>query len=112
MIIAVGIILVFILFKINLIFISPIIALVLIYLSYIKTPFVNFGKYGDFSYGIYIYAFPVQQFVIYYAMKSAISPIEWWLVFILSFPITLFFAVLSWHLVEKRYLKLKIKIKA
>lgn len=63
----------------------------------------NFGKYGDFSYGIYIYAFPVQQIVTYY-YGEGITPLT---NFLISLPFTLIFAVLSWHLVEKYALRLK-----
>jgi len=98
---------VFLFFKINLIYISPVLAYFLIYLTYTKSPFLNFGKYGDFSYGIYIYAFPVQQYVIYLMVKSVIAPMTWWLVFIISFPVTLIFAIASWYFIEKRFLKLK-----
>jgi len=63
----------------------------------------RFGKYGDFSYGIYIYAFPVQQCVIQ-ALGSAASPL---IVFVCSFVPALILAVLSWHLIEKPALELK-----
>lgn len=72
-----------------------------------KIKVYNFTKYGDFSYGIYIYAFPIQQTYIY-LLNGSITP---YMNFILSFVTTLFFAALSWHLIEKPFLKLKsIKI--
>lgn len=74
------------------------------YLAFIPTEKIrNFAKYGDFSYGIYIYAFPVQQLVSHY-FGSEITPAK---SMVFSFPITLFFAVFSWHLVEKNAMKLK-----
>lgn len=42
-------------FKLNLIYISPILAFILIKIAYKQSCLINFGKYGDFSYGIYIY---------------------------------------------------------
>lgn len=59
-------------------------------------------QWGDFSYGIYIYAFPVQQILMYYFKISTSSGL-----FLLALPITLLLAVLSWHLIEKPALKLK-----
>jgi hypothetical protein len=63
----------------------------------------RFSKYGDFSYGIYIYAFPIQQALTVMA-GGKMSP---YLNFVGSFFITLALAVFSWHLVEKRCLSLK-----
>lgn len=63
----------------------------------------NFGKYGDFSYGIYIYAFPIQQIMVH-LFNNQLTPLE---NFALSFPFTLMFAVGSWYLIEKRALKYK-----
>lgn len=63
----------------------------------------NFGKYGDFSYGIYIYAFPIQQ-IMTQAFNNQLTPLE---NFLLSFPVTLMFAVISWYLIEKQALKYK-----
>jgi peptidoglycan/LPS O-acetylase OafA/YrhL len=63
----------------------------------------NFGKFGDFSYGIYIYAFPIQQ-VVTSMFQNEITPFE---NFLYSFPPTLVLAVMSWYVIEKRALKYK-----
>ncbi|MBT2658617.1 acyltransferase [Bacillus sp. ISL-18] len=65
--------------------------------------FSNFTKYGDFSYGLYIFAFPIQQTVTHY-FNNQLSPVE---NFIISLPITLIISILSWHLIEKNAMKLK-----
>jgi peptidoglycan/LPS O-acetylase OafA/YrhL len=60
-------------------------------------------RFGDFSYGIYIWAFPIQQTVVsLYGGKM--NP---WFLILLSTSITIILGALSWHLVEKRMLKLK-----
>jgi len=64
----------------------------------------NLDKWGDYSYGVYIYAFPVQQLVAKYLTTS---PIE---MLLYSTLITFPLAVLSWKYVEKPALKLKGKI--
>ncbi len=65
----------------------------------------NAARYGDFSYGIYIYAFLVQQALISLSGNSLL-PLQ---LLLYSLPITLLFAALSWHLVEKNALRLKSK---
>lgn len=62
-----------------------------------------FTKYGDYSYGMYIYAFPVQQFLIYLYYDDL--SINRFILF--STMITLMISILSWHLVEKNILKWK-----
>ncbi len=63
----------------------------------------NFSKYGDFSYGLYIYAFPVQQLVQHLTINSVGFKGN----FLISFVITLILAFLSWHIVEKNFIKKK-----
>jgi peptidoglycan/LPS O-acetylase OafA/YrhL len=75
----------------------------IIYIGFIKVPLLtNFTKYGDFSYGIYIWAFPIQQTIVYFYPDLTILSH-----FALSTFITFCFAFASWHLVEKRALALK-----
>lgn len=76
---------------------------VLFYFSYVPAGIIrNYNRLGDYSYGMYIYAFPVQQSVV--ALKPDISIFN---MIIISSVVTLFIAMLSWHLLEKRALKLK-----
>ena len=58
--------------------------------------------HGDFSYGIYLYAWPVGQGVV--AVAADASPL---LVLAVSLPVTFALAIASWHLVEKPALALK-----
>jgi peptidoglycan/LPS O-acetylase OafA/YrhL len=64
----------------------------------------NFNRLGDYSYGVYIYAFPVQQSIM--ALTGGVTVLE---LFFSAFFISLFLAVISWHTVEKRFLQLKGK---
>lgn len=71
-------------------------------LGYARLPWtVAYNRLGDYSYGTYVYAFPIQQVV---AWIGVISPL--WNMAI-AMPLTLLCAVLSWHLVEAQALKWK-----
>lgn len=72
-------------------------------LAFIKSTTNNFGKYGDFSYGFYIYAFPVQQTIVH-VLGAQIGIVPF---FLLSVGITFPLAYASWHLVERRFLAFK-----
>lgn len=79
------------------------IAYILFYLAYIPAgPIRKYNALGDYSYGVYIYAFPVQQAVA--ALYPGISVMKMVLV---SCAVTLTLAVFSWHLIEKKALTLK-----
>jgi peptidoglycan/LPS O-acetylase OafA/YrhL len=67
--------------------------------------FYNAAKSGDLSYGIYIYAWPIQQIMDQYLGNDA----NWLTIFVFSLPVILGFAWLSWHFVEKRSLQLKVQ---
>lgn len=64
----------------------------------------GFNRLGDYSYGIYIYAFPIQQTVLHCFPGSSVP-----FVFMSSLVPTLALSCLSWHLLEKKCLKLKIR---
>jgi peptidoglycan/LPS O-acetylase OafA/YrhL len=64
----------------------------------------SWAKYGDFSYGLYLYAFPIQQLLVRY--KPDLRPME---LFPLAFLLTLIMAVASWYGIERPFMKLKTK---
>jgi peptidoglycan/LPS O-acetylase OafA/YrhL len=67
-------------------------------------PYLNqTGRFGDISYGIYIYAFPVQQVVVWQLQHK----VDWWLLLATATLITIILALSSWHFIEKWALKLK-----
>lgn len=77
-----------------------------IYIAYCKIPYINnFGKYGDFSYGMYLWAFPVSQTLIYFWQNK----FNVFTYIVSVFLITLFISVLSFKFIEKPALKLKNK---
>jgi peptidoglycan/LPS O-acetylase OafA/YrhL len=76
---------------------------IVMYLTFASKTKINGSKFGDLSYGTYIFAFPIQQLVTYYFGGL----MTWWLNFLISLPITLIFATISWHLIEKNALKYK-----
>ncbi len=61
----------------------------------------------DLSYGVYIYAFPIQQLLVICGLVS-LNPLVF---FVLSTIATLPLAALSWFLVEKRAMSLKSRLK-
>jgi peptidoglycan/LPS O-acetylase OafA/YrhL len=65
----------------------------------------NAAKYGDITYGLYIFSFPVQQMLI--ASKFCISPFT---LFSTTLLIVVPLAFLSWHFIEKKLLSLKEKL--
>ena len=65
----------------------------------------HFARHGDFSYGVYLYAWPVQQSVMFF-LHSYLNPYR---LFFIALAITMVLAFCSWHLIEKPFLKLKKK---
>ncbi|WP_010162595.1 acyltransferase family protein [Sphingomonas sp. PAMC 26617] len=61
---------------------------------------------GDLSYGTYLWAFPIQQYVMLKTSSGPISNIA------ISLPIVAILAFASWHLIERPALRLKPKRKA
>jgi len=61
------------------------------------------SRIGDLSYGVYIYAFPVQQ-IVFHSFDIGGT---WWGNALLSVPGTLLLAYLSWTFVEKPAMRLR-----
>lgn len=75
-----------------------------LYLGFHKRIYISwFSKIGDFSYGVFIYSFPVQQTLVY-LYGGKMNP---WVNFAISLVVSLILGALSWHLCEKRLLKFK-----
>ena len=66
-------------------------------------PLSKINKIGDLSYGVYIYSFPIQQYLMYLLHLNTES------LMISSVLISIFFGYLSWHLIEKKSLSFKNK---
>ncbi|MFC4741049.1 acyltransferase family protein [Flavobacterium ponti] len=74
---------------------------IIIVAAYTIPIFNNFGKYGDFTYGLYIYHFPIIQIFKQYNLFDKYNP------FLMAFCIiimTFIFAIFSWFCVERRFL--------
>jgi peptidoglycan/LPS O-acetylase OafA/YrhL len=63
------------------------------------------SKYGDFSYGLYIFAFPIQQMISSWLFPN-VSPMK---LFAIALPVTLAISIASWHLIEKRALSYRTR---
>ncbi len=65
--------------------------------AYLPRGFIRkFNYFGDYSYGTYVYAFPLQQLTVYWFGPQ--DPLQ---NVVLSGALTIVFAVLSWHLIER-----------
>jgi len=75
-------------------------------LGSMSTPVLRrFGRFGDISYGVYIYAFPIQQTVTQFGVRHAGWSFETGL--LVAGAATYLLGLLSWHGVEKQALKFK-----
>src|SRR5882724_9902791 len=66
-------------------------------------PVIPAARFGDLSYGLYIYGWPVEETVMWLSGGRA----AWWQVFLIALPAASAIAFLSWHLVERPMLRLK-----
>jgi peptidoglycan/LPS O-acetylase OafA/YrhL len=65
----------------------------------------KFNSAGDYSYGLFIYAFPVQQWVVTHWRDIELVPM-----IAASFAATLPLAIASWHWIEKPALAFKARV--
>lgn len=66
-------------------------------------PIRAYNRMGDYSYGVYIFAFPVQQLIL-----SIRPDLGMWTFTLATAAVVLVLAALSWHLVEKPCMRLPI----
>lgn len=68
----------------------------------------GFLRNGDYSYGIYLFGFPIQQTLVHFLPSEFTNG---FVVLLLGLPLTVALAMLSWGLVEKPTLRLKNRFK-
>lgn len=75
-----------------------------IYLAFAqRLPVIKAARFGDLSYGLYIYGWPIEQWLV----RLNGGTLAWPTLFALALPLSAAAAYLSWHLVEARALRLK-----
>jgi len=79
-----------------------------IYLGLTNVPRIRLINSADYSYGIFLYHFSIQQAI----MHSVPWARQWYLNLAICLPITVVFAVASWHSVERPFLSLRRGIDA
>ena len=77
-------------------------SIMVIYAAYAFRRLINFGKYGDISYGIFIFYYPIIMLSCYLGLFHHFSLIPASLIVLV---VILLSGFLSWHLIEKRFLK-------
>lgn len=77
--------------------------IIIFWLAFLKLPLKNFGKYGDFSYGMYLVHFPIIQIFVQENMYKNYS----YAGFLFSISIILAASFLIWNFIEKPILKKK-----
>lgn len=74
-------------------------------IGFARLPVVaGFNRLGDYSYGVYIFGFPIQQALVHFGVLSPLWNVA------LAIPLALACAVVSWHWVEKPAIGLKSRI--
>lgn len=64
----------------------------------------QWSRFGDFSYGLYLYAWPIQQLTVQTLGRSHLTSYS---LFAVSFCFIALFAVFSWFVIERPFLRLK-----
>jgi len=83
----------------------PVIVYLTAYIGLMEIPDIPLYKRGDYSYGMYLYGFPLQQTLI-----LMLGPqLGVWPHFAMSMLVTTAMAMFSWHFIEKPILRLRKK---
>jgi peptidoglycan/LPS O-acetylase OafA/YrhL len=83
----------------------PIVIYITVYVGLVKVPPLPIYHRGDYSYGVYLYGYPIQQAIVTLA-PSVTSPL---LHFAMCLPLVTLVAMFSWHCIEKPILRLRKK---
>jgi peptidoglycan/LPS O-acetylase OafA/YrhL len=88
----------------SVLFFPLILTYVTIYFGLSRIPTPKLISRGDYSYGVYLYGFPITQ-----ALVQVVPKLQGhgFLVFIVTTPIVFAFATFSWHIIERPALRLK-----
>lgn len=78
--------------------------IIVLWAAYSLPALNNFAKYGDISYGIYIYHGPILKTLL---TLGAFTSIGIWPAVVLYVVIVVAFGLASWHLLENRFLQRK-----
>lgn len=78
-----------------------------VYLGMLDPPKIPVLMDGDYSYGVYLYSYPIQQAVTH-MLPSAYR--EWWINIALTLPLVGVCAAFSWHVIEKPILSKRKEI--
>lgn len=79
------------------VFYSLLLGWMVLHLAYIPAGWIRqYNRLGDYSYGMYIYAFPIQQTIVHLYPKIGVPT----MIFVAGI-VTLILAAMSWHWIEK-----------
>lgn len=76
-------------------------SVLVIWLCSSKIQLFNFGKYGDISYGIYLFHFPVIQALVFFGLFKRFP----WFGLIVTIIVTMICSFVSWHYIEKKFIR-------
>ncbi|GAA4021034.1 acyltransferase [Actimicrobium antarcticum] len=87
------------------IYLAPLpLAYVTVFIGLIEFPSIKLLRSGDYSYGVYLYGFPISQMVLFEFPQLKGNYLA---LMVPSLVLTILFAYFSWHGIEKHFLKLK-----
>lgn len=78
-----------------------------LWFAYLPRTLLFFNRYGDYSYGVYLWGYPMQQLTVTWLHDPTPT-----LISLLAWPMALGCAVFSWHLIEKPAMSFRPRPKA
>ena len=83
----------------------PMVIYIMVYVGMLRIPPLPVYHRGDYSYGVYLYGYPIQQAIVS-LFPRVTSPL---LHFAICLPLVTLIAMFSWHCIEKPILRLRRK---